>query len=91
MPVMIQVRNVDERLHAALKERAAAAHLSLSDYIRRLLERDVQYRTNAEISAWLRERNGPPPEGWTSEDAARAVRESRAERAAELGWDDEDL
>ncbi len=53
---MIQVRNVPDDVHARLKERAAAEHLSLSDYLNRELAQLVRYRSNAEIVAAFRAR-----------------------------------
>lgn len=38
MSKMIQVRNVDDHVHRTLKTRAAAAGMSLSDYVKRDLE-----------------------------------------------------
>ncbi len=38
MSKMIQVRNVDDDVHRTLKTRAAAAGMSLSDYVKRDLE-----------------------------------------------------
>lgn len=38
---MIQVRNVPDDLHRALKARAAAAGQTLTDYIQSILEREV--------------------------------------------------
>lgn len=48
---MLQVRNLPDDVHARLKERAAAEHLSLSDYVARQLADLVRYRSNAEIFA----------------------------------------
>jgi antitoxin FitA len=35
MPVMVQIRNMPESIHRRLKEQAAAAGMSLSDYLLR--------------------------------------------------------
>lgn len=50
---MIQVRNVPDALHAALKRRAEAAGLTLTDYVQRVLERDVERLTAREFAARL--------------------------------------
>jgi len=38
----IQIREVPEETHRALKARAASQGLSMSDYIKRLIERELQ-------------------------------------------------
>ncbi len=49
MSKMIQVRHVPERLHRRLKMRAAAAGMSLSDYLRIELERVAARLTPEEV------------------------------------------
>lgn len=51
MTKMIQVRNVPDHVHRTLKARAAAAGLSLSDYVKRDLEESAARPTLAEIDA----------------------------------------
>jgi len=46
---MIQVRNVPDDLHKKLKIRAAAAGMSMSDYIKRELSRRTRKSTIPEI------------------------------------------
>lgn len=41
MPKMLQVRNIPERLHRELAKRAKARGQSLTEYVQRLLEREV--------------------------------------------------
>ncbi len=48
---MIQVRNVPEDVHRTLKARAAAAGMSLSDYVKRDLEEAAARPTLEEIDA----------------------------------------
>jgi plasmid stability protein len=50
MSKMIQIRNVPERLHETLKARAAREGMTLSDYIKRELERTVELPT---VREWL--------------------------------------
>ncbi|MEM9705478.1 MAG: hypothetical protein AAF850_05315 [Pseudomonadota bacterium] len=38
----IQIREIPEETHRALKARAAAEGLSMSDYLKRLIERDLK-------------------------------------------------
>ena len=58
MPKMIQVRDVPDEVHRTLKMRAAAAGMSLSDYVKRDLEIAASRPTLDEIDARVRER-GP--------------------------------
>ena len=51
MPKMIQVRNVPDDVHRTLKARAAAAGISLSDYIKRDLEDAAARPSLEEIDA----------------------------------------
>lgn len=46
---MLQVRNLPDDVHAKLKERAALARMSLSDYVAAELAKHVEYRSNREI------------------------------------------
>jgi len=51
MSKMIQIRNVPDDLHRELKMRAAAAGMSMSDYIKRELDLRTRKSTIAEIIA----------------------------------------
>ncbi len=51
MSKMIQVRNVSEAAHRTLKARAAAAGMSLSDYVKRDLEAAAALPSLEEIDA----------------------------------------
>jgi plasmid stability protein len=53
---MIQVRDVPDAVHRTLKMRAAAAGMSLSDYVKRDLEIAASRPTLDEIDARVRER-----------------------------------
>jgi plasmid stability protein len=48
---MIQVRNVSDGVHRTLKARAAAAGMSLSDYVKRDLDEAAARPTLVEIDA----------------------------------------
>ena len=73
MSKMIQVRNVPDELHRALKVRAAEQGLSLSDYILRELESTAAQPTIPEFLDWLREQ----PKTDIDFDAAAYIRERR--------------
>lgn len=76
MSKMIQVRDVPESVHGALKSRAAREGMSLSDFIKRELERVAERPTMRE---WLErtEQAKPIPAKRT---AAQVIRELRDER-----------
>ena len=76
MTKMIQVRHVPERLHRRLKTRAAAAGMSLSDYLRLELERAAAQLTHDE----LKERLAALEAVAMDESAADAVRAERDAR-----------
>jgi hypothetical protein len=56
MSKMIQVRDVPEHVHGTLKSRAAREGMSLSDLIKRELERVAERPTMQE---WLERTQGP--------------------------------
>lgn len=76
MSKMIQVRHVPVALHRTLKARAALAGMSLSDYLRRELERSAQRLTLAE----LRERLSRLEPVAVRERPSVALREERDRR-----------
>lgn len=76
MPKMIQVRNVPDDLHRELKERAARAGMSLSDYLQGILERAVRRATPGEMRRRLQSREPADPD----ESSAAAVRSEREAR-----------
>ena len=74
MSKMIQVRNVPDEMHRALKTSAAAEGMSLSDYIKRELG-GVTYRASLdEIDARIRARGPSKVDAGT---VVRILRESR--------------
>lgn len=76
MPKMIQVRNVPDDLHRALKLRATAEGMTLSDYIKRELSLGTRRRTIGEIAARSKAR---PQSGVNAETTVEILRESRGE------------
>ena len=78
---MIQIRNVPDDLHRALKVRAASEGISMSELILRDLPRIAHRPTLAEIQERIRKRG--PIEGFEG-NGADLVRQAREERDAEL-------
>lgn len=76
MPRMIQIRHVPDRLHRRLKARAAAAGMSLSDYLRRELERAGEQLTPDELRERLAQLEPVDP----GEAVAEALRSERGAR-----------
>ena len=78
---MIQVRDVPESVHGALKSRAAREGMSLSDFIKRELARVAERPTMQE---WLErtEQAKPIP---SRRSAARVIPESRDDRSGCFG------
>jgi plasmid stability protein len=76
MSKMIQVRDVPEQVHGTLKSRAAREGMSLSDFIKRELERVAERPTMQE---WLvrTQQAKPIP---AKKSAAQVIRELRDER-----------
>jgi antitoxin FitA len=54
---LIQIRNVPDDVHRTLKVRAAAAGMSLSDYVLREVTRVAQTPTPAELDERIRARS----------------------------------
>lgn len=76
MSRMIQLRNVSEDLHRTLKSRAAAAGMSLSDYLLAEIRQIAERPTVAELRERLQRRRGVP----LHVSAADAVRQERDAR-----------
>ncbi len=72
---MIQVRNVPDEVHRTLKMRAAAAGMSLSDYIKRDLVQAASGPSMEEIDARVRARGPSRVRAQTIVEALREVRE----------------
>ncbi|MDT8368710.1 MAG: YlcI/YnfO family protein [Longimicrobiales bacterium] len=76
MSIMIQIRNVPDDLHRAAKSRAALEGVSLSDFARRALEREIARPTASELAARIR----LLPTVETERTPAAMVREERDAR-----------
>lgn len=81
MSTNIQIRSVDDGLAAAAKAEAARRRLSLSDYLKELISRDLSVQDGVERRARLYAEiaaNPPLPEV-TADDTAAALAQARAE------------
>lgn len=77
MSKMIQIRNVPDDLHRELKMRAAAAGMSMSDYIKRELSRRSRKLTIKEIGA--RSHGRRKESSLTTKDIVDIIRETRGD------------
>jgi hypothetical protein len=75
---MIQVRNVSERLHRELTRRARASGGSLTEYVERILEREVARPVPQEVFDRIARR----PSVDLGEPAAELIKRERADRKA---------
>lgn len=73
MAVLVQIRDVPDEVHRKLKSRAAASGVSLSEYLRGVLDRAASRPTPEELAERIRAR-GP---GTLSEPSERSVRSLR--------------
>lgn len=76
MSKMIQIRNVPDELHRELKMRAAAAGMSLSDYIKKELSWASEKDSWEEIHARVKAR---PPLGLSTQEVVDLIREGRGD------------
>ncbi|MEO9037224.1 MAG: hypothetical protein ABI442_17115 [Gemmatimonadaceae bacterium] len=76
---MIQVRNVPDRLHRELLRRANQSHLTLTEYVERVLEREVSRPPVAEILERIASRE-PVDLGRPAADLLRAERRASREK-----------
>lgn len=76
MPKMIQVRDVPEQVHGTLKARAAREGMSLSDFIKRELERIAE---RPSVQEWLERAQQAKPIP-AKRSAAQVIRELRDAR-----------
>lgn len=76
MAKMIQVRDVPDPLHRELTRRARRAHLPLTAYVQRILEREIAHPPAAEVLERIAARE-PVDLGATAADLLRAERAKR--------------
>lgn len=82
---MIQIRHVPDALHHKLKQRAAAAGMSLSNYLRRELEQVAESK-QAKYPSWdeFLELVAPIELAASGESVVEALHAARAERDDQL-------
>jgi plasmid stability protein len=73
----IQVKNVSDEVHRVWKTRAAAAGMSLQEYLHRKLTQEAQRPTVAEVLARVEHRGGPKLDRDEIVSMLREDRESR--------------
>lgn len=73
----IQIREIPDETHRKLKARAAAEGMSMSDYLKRLIERDLNRPDWASIKTRLA---ATSPSGVSSDEIVRMVRDERDSR-----------
>lgn len=78
MSKMIQVRNVPDRLHRELTRRARAGGETLTEYVERILEREVARPQSQELFDRIARR----PRVDLGEPAAELIKRERAVREA---------
>jgi hypothetical protein len=78
MSKMIQVRNVSDRLHRELTRRARASGETLTEYVERILEREVARPQSQELFDRIARR----PRVDLGEPAAELIKRERAVREA---------
>jgi hypothetical protein len=76
---MIQVRDVPDRLHRELVRRARESGMTLTEYIQRILEREVSRPPIADVLARIAART-PVDLGASSAEVIRAERTARETR-----------
>ena len=75
----IQIRNVPETVHRVYQARAAAAGMSLQEYLRTELIQNAQLRTPSELVAEVERRMAAEgAEGFAHISAAAVIRADRA-------------
>jgi plasmid stability protein len=78
MSKMIQVRNVPDRLHRELTRRARASGKTLTEYVERILEREVSRPAPKELFDRIAQRSRVD----LAEPAAELIKRERAARKA---------
>ncbi len=80
----LQIRSVDEALAQAAKAKAAADHLTLSDYVKHLIQRDLDAASRlATMRSLLAEIGEDAPTHVSRLDTAAALTEARRDMGTE--------
>lgn len=75
MSKMIQIRNVPDEVHRTIKQRAARAGMTMSDYLKRDLERQAAQPVMEEFGRMIREQD--KPSNLSAETIVAAIHEGR--------------
>ena len=76
MNKFVQIRNIAESKHRKLKARAATSGMTITDYVERLIDRDLERPTTAELIVRAR-KIAQTSIGTSSIDELRLDRDSR--------------
>jgi plasmid stability protein len=76
MSKMVQIRNVPDEIHLTLKQRAAAAGMTLSDYLLAEVTRFAELPTIDELSARIRTRPAVKDRGESPAAIIRRIRDA---------------
>ena len=74
VPKAIQIRDVPDDVHAVLRVRAAAAGMSMSEYLRSEL---IAMAAKPTMDEWLARIASRPPTGVSTQDIVDVIREMR--------------
>jgi plasmid stability protein len=74
VPKAIQIRDVPDDVHAVLRARAAAAGMSMSEYLRGEL---VTMAVTPTVDEWLDRVAAQPPSGISTQEIVDTIREMR--------------
>ena len=74
MPKAIQIRDVPDDVHAVMRARAAAAGMSMSEYLRSEL---VKMAATPTMDEWLDRVTGPPLSEISTQEIVDIIRELR--------------
>ena len=72
----VQIRNLPETKHRKLKARAAMRGMTISDYVERLIDRDLEKPSWAEVASMIEKL---PPSVIAGESPSESVRKNRDE------------
>jgi hypothetical protein len=72
----VQIRNLTEAKHRKLKARAASSGMTITDYVERLIDRDLETRSWSDITTMV---EALPPYFENGETPTQSVRANRDE------------
>lgn len=77
----IQIKNVPQKLHSQLRERARGEGRTLSEWALQVLQRELSVPSTTE---WLEQLKNDPSTDLSSAEIARLVGQGRGEREAQI-------